>query len=101
MLAQRHVNKLCICSMNTARPQHPKRLSQKDCCLLKEVVAKEKEESQPNPMSRSIGKTRNVMPVARKATLCPIVHKTQKKKKRMITNQEQVQQAALRSCVRM
>ena len=67
--------------------------------MLKEVVVKEKEEVQPNPKIRSIGNTRNVMPVARKATHCPIALKMQKKKKRMITNQEQVQQAALRSCV--
>ena len=69
--------------------------------MLKEVVAKEKEEVQPNPVTRSIGKTRNVMPDARKATHHPIALKMQKKKKRMIMNQEQVQQAALRSCARM
>ena len=66
--------------------------------MLKEVVAKEKEKVQPNPMIRSIGKTRNVTTVARKAIHHPIALKTQKKKKRMITNHELVQLAALRSC---
>ena len=51
-------------------------------------------------MIRSIGNARNVMPVAGNATHCPIALKMQKKKRRMIMNQEQVQQAALRSCVR-
>ena len=68
--------------------------------MLKEVVAKEKEEVQPNPMIRSVGKTRIAMPVARKATHRSIALKMQKKKKKTIMSQERVQQAVLRSCAR-
>ena len=63
------------------------------------AVAKERE-VQPNLVIRSVGKTRNVITVARKAIHCPIVIKVQRKKKRMITNQEHLQQAVLSSCAR-
>ena len=109
-LVRRRVSRRYTHLTNAARPQRPKRLNHRDRRLLKAVV--KTKVAQPNLVIRSVGKIKNVMIVARKATHHPIAtpritpRKRKRQRKMMITNQELVasqelaQLAALRSCAK-